>query len=423
MLNDNRMNTKLTARKTDYARWFVHRDLCHLSLQRKWKNIYYPLLYLALAFISLLTSVSICEAQLNGSTGSSQQISNIPNGFVVFVVAAAAIATALILWPLFRLARNAGRKNSSSDYNKQLNALQWVLLETETNTFSLARTQFVWWLSLIIFGYLFLSIGQIFVPEKLAYIPLSNFTYTFLISLTTLVTAQAISTVRGSKGSGEVHPAWSDLVVHGGVIALERIQQLAWNAIVGIAFIVIVIATYPTTPLSLPNIPSELLVLMGISAAGYVSGKAVRLPGPIISQIIKEPSQPNMAPTFITIAGDHFSLGSSKMQKDETGKAIEVPNQQLKDAGVTVQVVFLDEKKQEKRDTLREIKKDDIITLEFDTESPTEFARKLQVNFRDFPSDWLTNFFSNLDSKKVKIIVINADGQLAAWNSSAEAVR
>lgn len=137
-------------------------------------------------------------------------------------------------------------------------------------------------------------IGRGLFRRTWEFIPLSGFGYTFLISLATLVTAQATSEIRGSKGSGEVNPGWSDLVVHGGVVALERVQQIVWNLIIGIAFIVIILATYPTAS-SFPTIPSELLALIGISATGYIGGKAIRKPGPNINQVVlygKDPKSP-----------------------------------------------------------------------------------------------------------------------------------
>ncbi|MBW4560772.1 MAG: hypothetical protein KME32_06360 [Mojavia pulchra JT2-VF2] len=329
--------------------------------------------------------------------------------FLMFAIAA--FITLILVVIIYALATQSKQAHLPSllkeSKRKNLNSLEWLLLDRQTNTFSLARAQFIWWLTIIVFGYLFLFIGRGSIQGVWEFIPLSGFGYTFLISLVTLVTAQATSTIRGSKGSGEVNPAWSDLVVHGGVVALERVQQVVWNLIIGIAFIVILLVTY-TTASSLPTIPSEILVLMGISAGGYIGGKAVRKPGPNISQVVlwDNPedliTNPDLTP-HLTLAGEHFSQAG----------------------GVIVQMVYLDEYKNEKQETRIEIKQDNICTLEPDPEHPGEFCRKLQINFSGLnalPEDdwleWLQVFSENFTAQRVKITLINADGQRAVWDGS-----
>ncbi|WP_143842246.1 hypothetical protein [Nostoc sp. 106C] len=326
----------------------------------------------------------------------------------LIVFAIAAFVTLILIGLIYALARESKKANLASNSltksnQKNLNSLEWLLLDRQTNTFSLARTQFVWWLTIIVFGYLFLFIGRGVIQGIWEFIGLSGFAYTFLISLVTLVTAQATSTIRGSKGSGDVNPAWSDLVVHGGVVALERVQQVVWNLIIGIAFIVILLVTY-TTASSLPSIPSEILVLMGISAGGYIGGKAVRKAGPNISQVVLlgEPEDYNSDPQ-LSLAGEHFSQAG----------------------GVIVQMVYLDENKNEKPDTRIEVKQDNVCTLEPDPDNPGEFCKKLQISFNGLnalPEDqwlvWLHDFADNFTATRVKITLINADGQRAVWDGT-----
>jgi hypothetical protein len=326
--------------------------------------------------------------------------------FIVFAIAT--FVTLILVGIIYALARESKKANLPSNSlkksnQKKLNSLEWLLLDRQTNTFSLARTQFVWWLTIIVFGYLFLFIGRGVIQGIWEFIPLSGFGYTFLISLVTLVTAQATSTIRGSKGSGEVNPAWSDLVVHGGVVALERVQQVVWNLIIGIAFIVILLVTY-TNASSLPTIPQEILVLMGISAGGYIGGKAVRKAGPNITQVVLsgEPEDWNTNPQ-LTLAGEHFSQAG----------------------GVIFQIVYLDENKNEKPETRIEVKQDNVCTLEPDPENPGEFCKKLQISFNGLnalPEDqwlvWLHDFADNFTAARVKITLINADGQRAVWDGT-----
>ncbi|WP_339377995.1 hypothetical protein [Calothrix sp. NIES-2100] len=345
----------------------------------------------------------ITEDQLQVNV--TRPVSNLTT-FIVFGITT--FVTLIIVGIIYALATESKKTNLPANSlrksnQKSLNSLEWLLLDRETNTFSLARTQFVWWLTIIVFGYLFLFIGRGVIQGIWEFIPLSGFAYTFLISLVTLVTAQATSNIRGSKGSGDVNPAWSDLVVHGGVVALERVQQLVWNLIIGIAFIVILLVTY-TTASSLPSIPQEILVLMGISAGGYISGKAVRKAGPNITQVVlcDEPQDPSTNP-YLSVAGEHLSQAGS----------------------VIVQIVYLDEANNEKPETRIEVKQDSICTLDPDPNSPGEFCKKLQINFNTLNAlpdeqwhEWLQTFADNFTAQKVKITLINADGQRAVWDGT-----
>ncbi len=167
------------------------------------------------------------------------------------------------------------------------NWLEALLLEPETQTYSLSRAQFFWWSIIVSFGYIFLFVGRGFIEEKWEFPSLQGFGITFLISLGTLVLAQATSNAKGTKGAGSMHPSPADLVVHGGVLAPERVQQVAWTIITGTGFLVILIKTYAGRT-QLPIIPDELLYLMGMSSVGYLAGKAVRKPGPNIKEVAVE---------------------------------------------------------------------------------------------------------------------------------------
>ncbi|MHC5670898.1 MFS transporter [Nostoc sp.] len=346
---------------------------------------------------------------------------------IVFIITAFCVFILLvIIYCLIRdaysLTREAKKSNLSKSFSenntKNLNLLEWFIVDVQTNTYSLARAQFIWWLTIIVFGYLFLLIGRGLFRRTWEFIPLSGFGYTFLISLATLVTAQATSEIRGNKGSGEVNPGWSDLVMHGGVVALERVQQIVWNLIIGVAFIVILLVTYPTAS-SFPTIPSELLALIGISATGYIGGKAIRKPGPNINQVVLygPAKESNLPPDYISIAGANFSLGGKILNSEEK----EEVNTQIKDAGVIVQMVYLDSTNNEIPKTLVEIKKDDIVTIKTDPDAPMEFCRRFKIPLKDLkrlPDNWLKEFSDHYDQGEVKIIIINADGQKAVWDGS-----
>ncbi len=153
----------------------------------------------------------------------------------------------------------------------------------------------------------------------------------------------------------------------------------------------------------------------------YIGGKAVRKPGPNINQVVlHKPEGDNALPEHITIAGTHFSLGGKILNSEEK----EEVNTQISDAGVIVQIDYLDDSQNEIQKMRVEAKKDDIVTLATDPDSPKEFCRKLKVdlekleNQKIMPDKWRENFSKNYDNKKVKITVINADGQRAVWDDS-----
>jgi hypothetical protein len=195
-------------------------------------------------------------------------------------------------------------------------AQSWVsaaLIESKNNTYSLGRAQFIWWLTIITWAYLFLFLGRGWIEGVWNLPPLSGFAYTFLISLGTLVAGEVASAVRGVKGAGVISPSPSDLIMHGGVLALERVQQVMWTVVVGLMFLFISVKNYSSST-SLPTIPTELLTLMGFSSLGYLVGKTARKPGPVISSVTLTQSPPS--PPSLEIVGENISATGARVQID-----------------------------------------------------------------------------------------------------------
>lgn len=250
--------------------------------------------------------------------------------------------------------------------------VKMLLLEQENQTYSLSRAQFLGWLIVIIWSYLFLYYAHGFVEQDWSFPNLGNAVYAFLISLGTLLAAQATSLGQGPKGAGEVHPSLADLVVHGGVLALDRVQQVIWTLIALGMFMRITVATYATAS-ALPEIPTELLGLMGLSSAGYLGGKLVRGAGPLIEQVtVSEGS------LIINIKGRHLS----------------------KDA-----FVWLDGVQQSK---------DKVTVKADDPDSPSGFAKELALTLELTLADWY--------AKDHAITVINVDAQRADWRTGPEII-
>lgn len=200
---------------------------------------------------------------------------------------------------------------------QRFNFVKMLLLEQANQTYSLSRTQFLAWLLVIVFSYLFLFFAHGFIEGDWFFPNIGNAVYAFFISLGTLVISQGTSMVQGPKGAGELHPSLADLVVHGGVLALDRVQQLIWTAIALGMFVYITISTYATAS-ALPEIPMQLIVLMGLSSAGYLGGKMVRGAGPVIDEAT------STANTFVNVKGKHLSKNAFVWFDGEQVEKVEV---------------------------------------------------------------------------------------------------
>jgi hypothetical protein len=251
--------------------------------------------------------------------------------------------------------------------------LKMLLLEQENQTYSLSRAQFAAWTVAIVWSYLFFYYAHGFVEQSWSYPNLGNAVYAFLISLGTLIAAQATNLGQGVKGAGEVHPSLADLVVHGGVLALDRVQQVIWTLIAIGMFIRITVTTYGTAS-ALPDIPMELLGLMGLSSAGYLGGKLVRGPGPVIEQVTVQTD----AGVVLLIKGQHLSK-----QAFVWFDGVQQPTEK-------------------------------VTSTADDPDQPLKFATELQLTLDMTLADWR--------AKNHSITVVNPDAQRADWRTPAEIV-
>jgi hypothetical protein len=215
---------------------------------------------------------------------------------------------------------------------------------------------------------MFIFVARGVVDSVWTFPPLDGFAMAFLLSLSTLIAAQTTSRVVGMKGAGQVGPSVSDLVVHGGVLALERVQQLLWTVIAIGMFLVVVYKSYASAT-TLPTVPNELLVLMGISSGGYLAGKAARSAGPIIDRVLA-----NSGSVILSIEGKQLS----------TDAQIWLDGAQLDDEPTVLAVEGTDRK----------------------------VARTLELK--------LARDFATWNTQEHKLMVMNPDGQRAEWMSTPE---
>jgi hypothetical protein len=164
------------------------------------------------------------------------------------------------------------------------------LIDTETESYSLGKLQFFLWTVAALVGYCYLLLsrylvqGQFELPDIPEGLPA-------IIGISAITTAGSIgiTAARGPKGAGTAEPSFSDLVSVGGVVSPERFQFLLWTMVAVFAFLAAALQLDPLQIDTLPKIPERLLELSGISSAGYLGGKLVRNPGPVISEVLVKP--------------------------------------------------------------------------------------------------------------------------------------
>ncbi len=194
----------------------------------------------------------------------------------------AAVAVFFVLAALVFLLVLRGVKESKLAGEKT-GPLAAFFLDRQSNSFSLSKFQLLAWTSVAVFGYVYLFFCRMFIQWTFSFPSIPDNLPTLLgVSAGTTVAAVGITVNRGSKGSGPLHPSMADFISTGGVVAGERFQFFIWTLVGCLGFLGIILSSDPAALTQLPDVPSAFLALMGISSAGYLAGKFVRQPGPII---------------------------------------------------------------------------------------------------------------------------------------------
>ena len=174
---------------------------------------------------------------------------------------------------------------------RKRNPLAAFLLDEQTSSYSLSRFQLLVWTTVIVFGYVYLYLSKQLVQAVPGLPPIPDGLPALLgLSVGTAVLAVGATLARGSKGAGPIEPGPADLISVGGVIAPERVQFLIWTLVAAAGFLGIVLDSEPTTISVLPEVPASMLYLMGVSSAGYLGGKIMRNPGPVIRTVEANPA-------------------------------------------------------------------------------------------------------------------------------------
>lgn len=204
----------------------------------------------------------------------------------------AAVSTIFLLCVVMLLLKRSPARTMPD--KKIRTMLSMLVIDPDSNTYSLSKAQLYLWLFASLFGYAYLFYSRVFVQGNMsipdAQLPTgaqaSLVTAGALsLSLGTTVVSAAVKSMIGGKGSGDFNPSWSDLITSGGVVAPERVQLLVWTLVAVTSYVAITIGVSPIDIQTLPAVPSGLLALTGISAAGYVGGQIARGPGPQIKDL------------------------------------------------------------------------------------------------------------------------------------------
>lgn len=167
-----------------------------------------------------------------------------------------------------------------------LTAVSVLLLDAETDTYSLSKLQMLVWTGIFVFTYVYLVLCRTLVQWRFEWPPVPNNMPELLgISAGAGVVAAGISSLKGTKGAGGLRPSAADFITTGGVVAGERLQFFVWTIVGALVFLYIVLRANPASLQELPTIPDTFLYLMGFSSAAYLGGKLARKPGPVVKNI------------------------------------------------------------------------------------------------------------------------------------------
>lgn len=196
-------------------------------------------------------------------------------------------------------------------------------LDKETNSYSLSKFQLLAWTGVAVFSFIFVFFCRILVQWNFTFPTIPSGWPTLLgLSAGTTVAAVGVTTNHGSKGAGPIRPSMADFISSGGLVASDRFQFFVWTLVGCAGFLALVVSHDPSTLKDLPEVPDGFLYLMGISAAGYLGGKLVRLPGPVVTQLLVTAAVPAAAGTparvIINIKGENLSHNALVKVDDDT---------------------------------------------------------------------------------------------------------
>jgi hypothetical protein len=215
----------------------------------------------------------------------------------------------LLMYVVYRLV-----SRGVQDYTiagRSYSPLAAFLIDKTTDSYSLSKFQLFAFSLVSFFGYVYVFLCRALVQWNFSFpeIP-DNYPSLLAISAGTTVAAVGLTIARGTKGGGPVYPSAADFISDGGLVVPERFQFFVWTLVACIGFVMLILMQDPAKIDGFPSFPSGLLYVMGVSAAGYLGGKAVRSPGPVLKQVQvsvkKDASGVETTDLNVTIKGENL---------------------------------------------------------------------------------------------------------------------
>lgn len=210
----------------------------------------------------------------------------------------AIVIFALLAWTVYALVRRG-----IADYTidgRTYSPLAAFLIDKQTDSYSLSKLQLFLFSIVAVFGYIYVFMCRALVQWNFSFpdIP-DNYPSFLAVSAGTVAVAAGLNSTVAPKGSGPVHPSAADFISNGGLVIAERFQFFVWTLVASIGFVVLILLQDPSQLTGFPAYPTGLLYLMGVSAAGYLGGKAVRNPGPKITSVEAHKHDENLSVKLI----------------------------------------------------------------------------------------------------------------------------
>ncbi len=189
-----------------------------------------------------------------------------------------AVGASLILFIFQLLLVNIAKKRARELGNPSKVKLMDLLVTDEDGRYSISRLQMYLWTFAVVIGF-----GAVFMYGCKHIIPdIPQSLYMLMgVSLAATVASTGINTARNDKVQRGNPDFWKDIFFESeDSLDLPRTQMFLWTIISLCVFFFLLYkslalaANDPSLPPSLPDIPTGLIVLMGISQGAYLGTKA-----------------------------------------------------------------------------------------------------------------------------------------------------
>jgi hypothetical protein len=257
--------------------------------------------------LSVRVIVQIKDKELSSKFSDPFTMSRVDYRIIVFLAFA---LFGLLMYVVYQLVSKGVRGYTVA--GRKYSPLAAFVMDKSTDTYSLSKFQLFALSMVAFFGYVYVFLCRALVQWNFAFpeIP-DNYPTLLAISAGTTAAAAGLTGARGTKGAGPVYPGPADFISDGGLVVAERFQFFVWTLIACIGFIGLLLMQNPATVNSFPTFPNGLLYVMGVSAAGYLGGKAVRPPGPILKQVqvdvqMQSPLGGHMPDLNVTLKGENL---------------------------------------------------------------------------------------------------------------------